>query len=87
MFYLQRGSHEIQTKSKIGKSNGNTRSFQVEIEIVEPKFDKDFYRYRAKEALAVYLRGNTQRKAYADIIAGICELAYQKGLRDGRQKS
>ena len=59
----------------------------MEIEIVEPKFDKDFYRYRAKEALAVYLRGNTQRKAYADIIAGICELAYQKGLRDGRQKS
>ena len=87
MFYLQRGSHEIQTKSKIGKSNGNTRSFQVEIEIAEPKFDKDFYRYRAKEALAVYLRGNTQRKAYADIIAGICELAYQKGLRDGRQKT
>jgi len=49
--------------------------------------DKDFYRTRAKEALAVYLRGGTRRDAYADIIAGICELAYQKGLRDGRQKS
>ena len=59
----------------------------MEIEIVEPKFDKDFYRYRAKEALNVYLRGGVKRKSYADIIAGICELAYQKGLRDGRQKS
>lgn len=58
-----------------------------EIEIIEPKMDKDFYRTRAKEALAVYLRGGTQRDAYADIIAGICELAYQKGLRDGRQKA
>lgn len=55
------------------------------MEIVEPKFDKDFYRFRAKEALAVYLRGGTQRKAYQDIIAGLCELAYQKGLRDGRK--
>jgi len=59
----------------------------VDIEIKSPKFDKDFYRYRAKEALEVYMRGGTKRKAYADIIAGICELAYQKGLRDGRQKS
>lgn len=57
------------------------------IELTEPKFDKDFYRFRAKEALAVYLRGKTQRKAYADIIAGICELAYQKGLRDGRKEA
>lgn len=56
-----------------------------EIEIIEPKMDKDFYRTRAKEALAVYLRGGTRRDAYADIIAGICELAYQKGLRDGRK--
>lgn len=58
----------------------------MEIEIKEPKFDKDFYKYRAKEALNVYLRGGVKRKSYADIIAGICELAYQKGLRDGRQE-
>lgn len=69
---------QIQTKPKITR-------FRQAMEIVEPKFDKDFYRFRAKEALAVYLRGGTQRKAYQDIIAGLCELAYQKGLRDGRK--
>ena len=56
-------------------------------EIKEPKFDKDFYKYRAKEALNVYLRGGVKRKSYADIIAGICELAYQKDYEMAGKKT
>lgn len=59
----------------------------MKIEITEAKFDRDMYKVRADEALAYYLRGRYRnRDAYRGIIAGLCETAYQKGLRDGRRE-
>jgi hypothetical protein len=57
------------------------------IELKESKHDKAFYRQRADEALAHYLRGGIKRRElYKDVIARLCDLAYQKGLRDGREE-
>lgn len=59
-----------------------------EIKIKEPNFDKSFYKHKADEALMYYLNGGINRRSgFRDVIAGVCELAYQKGYRDGRQEA
>jgi hypothetical protein len=59
----------------------------VNIVIKEKKFDRDMYKVRADEALNFYLRGRYRnRDAFRGIIAGLCENAYQRGLRDGRNE-
>lgn len=61
----------------------------MEIKLIrEPQFDKAFYKIKADEALMYYLRGGIRRRAgYRDVVAGVCELAYQKGRRDGKAEA
>jgi hypothetical protein len=61
----------------------------MEIKLIrEPRFDKAFYKIKADEALNIYLNGGINRRSgHRDVIAGVCELAYQKGYRDGRQEA
>lgn len=55
------------------------------IEIKEPNYDKDWFKYHAQVAIIQYERKRDRetRSQLLDVLAGLYELAYQKGKRNG----
>lgn len=54
------------------------------IEIKEPKYDKKWFKYHAKVAIIQYeqKRNRDTKDQLLNVLAGLYELAYQKGRRD-----